>query len=268
MIGCDATVANVAKGGFGNSATLGSSERNPHDLNSLRDTCVAKGGLATTVLLAGKWLKYRDYQLPLPLRRENPLPGEGYSPRLTAIAARSQNDKCSHGGRAPSPIRTLRSPPVARRRTLAGKASLAEIHRVSWHRPHPVAGGWGRRGRERAAPATATAIGHEPVEQQEALPCHARLTSATRPPPAVMATLASFFGGNRPSAPACSRGRARPMSVSAIKKLDGLVADQLSARGPQSPLLEDGTPSATRLNPGVNTWIRTRAIENLRQSGN
>ena len=62
--------------------------------------------------------------------------------------------------------------------------------------------------------------------------------------------------------------RSRPISVSSFKKLDKVVADQLDGRGLQSPPLDDGTPGASRLDPGVNTWIRTRAIENFRQSGN
>lgn len=62
--------------------------------------------------------------------------------------------------------------------------------------------------------------------------------------------------------------RSKPISVSSFKKLDKVVADQLDGRGLQSPPLEDGTPGASRLDPGVNTWIRTRAIESFRQSGN
>ena len=46
------------------------------------------------------------------------------------------------------------------------------------------------------------------------------------------------------------------------------MADQLAARGLQSPPLEDGTPGPSRLDPGVTTWIRTRAVENFRASGN
>lgn len=72
----------------------------------------------------------------------------------------------------------------------------------------------------------------------------------------------------RKEAARTAASRARPISVSAFKKLDSVVADQLAARGLQSPALEDGTPGPSRLDTGVTTWIRTRAIENFRQSGN
>ena len=62
--------------------------------------------------------------------------------------------------------------------------------------------------------------------------------------------------------------RSRAISVASSKRLDKVVAEQLDARGLQALPLEDGTPGASRLDPGVNTWIRTRAIENFRQSGN
>lgn len=62
--------------------------------------------------------------------------------------------------------------------------------------------------------------------------------------------------------------RSKPISVASFKRLDKAVADQLAARGLQSPPSEDGTPGASRLDRGVNTWIRTRAIENFRASGN
>lgn len=146
-------VANVAMGALGNSATIEPVEQIFCQFNSLRDTRVAKDGPATRVFVAAKWLVSLGYQLPLPLRRENPLGREGYSPCLTATVARSKNDKCSHGGREPSSIATQRRAHAARRRALGCEKALAEDDRMPRTCAHPVADVLVLARQERAAPA-------------------------------------------------------------------------------------------------------------------
>lgn len=62
--------------------------------------------------------------------------------------------------------------------------------------------------------------------------------------------------------------RAAPISAPAYTKLAKVIEKQLDELGPQSPPSKGGKSGDSDLDAGVHTWIRTRAIENFRQSGN